>query len=103
MESPVLHRLGWTAANSRISIQKILASGDGKTQEATSLLKMFIGRKALGSLSDVEIAEAMKAKVDEKMPVMLFLAAARATVSRKIALGIDEKGEIKGIPYRLFQ
>lgn len=25
------------------SIQKILASGDGKTQEATSLLKMFIG------------------------------------------------------------
>lgn len=36
--------LGVIKAGSRSdSIQKILASGDGKTQEATSLLKMFIG------------------------------------------------------------
>lgn len=41
-----------------------------------------VSSKALGSLSDVEIAEALKAKVDGKMPVMLFLAAARATVEQ---------------------
>ena len=56
-----------------------------------------VSSKALGSLSDVEIAEAMKAKVDGKDAGYVVSCSGKGYGGAvSIALGIDEKGEIKG-------
>ena len=55
-----------------------------------------VSSKALGSLSDVEIAEAMKAKVDGKDAGYVVSCSGKGYGGAvSIALGIDEKGEIK--------
>ena len=57
-----------------------------------------VSSKALGSLSDVEIAEALKAKVDGKDAGCVVSCSGKGYGGAvSIALGIDEKGEIKGI------
>ena len=57
-----------------------------------------VSSKALGSLSDVEIAAAMKAKVDGKDAGYVVSCSGKGYGGAvSIALGIDEKGEIKGI------
>ena len=57
-----------------------------------------VSSKALGSLSDVEIAEALKAKVDGKDAGYVVSCSGKGYGGAvSIALGIDEKGEIKGI------
>ena len=64
-----------------------------------------VSSKALGSLSDVEIAEALKAKVDGKDAGYVVSCSGKGYGGAvSIALGIDEKGRDQGhSDYRLFQ